>query len=131
MARSFEDTDVWKESRELVKLVYQLTKKREFSKDYGLTDQIRRASISVMSNIAEGFERGTNGEFMHFLFIAKGSAGEVRSQLYVAYDQGYLNNSELERSREKCRIVSSQLGKLIQYLKRSPLKGDKHKLAVG
>jgi four helix bundle protein len=127
MARSFEETEVWKESRDLVKIIYQLTRKGAFGKDYGLTDQIRRAGVSVMSNIAEGFERGTNGEFMHFLFMAKGSAGEVRSQLYVAFDQGYLSDAELERSHEQCRIVSSQLGKLIQYLKRSPLKGEKHK----
>ena len=78
MARSFEQMDVWKEPRELVKLIYRLTDKREFRKDFGLADQIRRAAISVMSNIAEGFERGTNTEFIHFLFIAKGSCGEVR-----------------------------------------------------
>jgi four helix bundle protein len=119
--------DVWKESRKLVKMIYFVTGKREFKKDFGLADQIRRAAISVMSNIAEGFERGTNTEFIHFLFIAKGSCGEVRSQLYAALDQLYLSDEEFTKAQEQCSIVSAQLGKLIQYLKRSPLKGDKHK----
>jgi len=131
MARSFEQMDVWKGSRELVKLIYHLTGKREFKRDFGLADQIRRAALSVMSNIAEGFERGTNTEFIHFLFIAKGSCGEVRSQLYAALDQGYLMEEDFTKAQEQCNIVSSQLGKLIQYLKRSPLKGDKHKTVVG
>jgi len=131
MARSFEQMDVWKESRELVKLIYRLTRQRDFKKDLGLADQIRRAAISVMSNIAEGLERGTNTEFIHFLFIAKGSCGEVRSQLYAALDQGYLAEEEFTKAQEQCNIVSSQLGKLIQYLKRSPLKGDKHRSGAG
>lgn len=71
MVRSFEQMDVWKESRELVGMIYRLTDKREFKKDFGLVDQIRRSAVSVMSNIAEGFERGTNTEFIHFLFYRK------------------------------------------------------------
>ena len=72
MARSFEEIDVWKKARELVNFIYNVTKNKEFSKDFGLTDQIRRAAVSVMSNIAEGFERGSNTEFIQFLYIAKG-----------------------------------------------------------
>lgn len=130
MARSFEEMDVWKESRELVGMIYRLTGKREFKKDFGLVDQIRRSAVSVMSNIAEGFERGTNTEFIHFLFVAKGSCGEVRSQLFAAFDQNYLTKEDFSKTQEQCRIVSSQLGKLIQYLKRPSLKGDKHKPVV-
>ncbi|MFA6006214.1 MAG: four helix bundle protein [Candidatus Paceibacterota bacterium] len=84
----FEDLICWQKARELTKGVYTALKS---CKDYGFTDQIQRASVSVMSNIAEGFERGTRQEFLNYLFIAKGSAGEVRAQLYVGLDVGYLN----------------------------------------
>ena len=84
----FEDLICWQKSRELTKQVYKYLKN---CNDYGFKDQIQRASVSVMSNIAEGFERGTQQEFINYLFIAKGSAGEVRAQLYIALDIGYLN----------------------------------------
>ncbi len=84
----FEDLEIWKLAREVTNRVYSLTRKDAFSKDFGLVDQIRRASVSVMSNIAEGFERGGNQEFIQFLFIAKASYGEARCQLHIAYDQG-------------------------------------------
>ena len=83
----FEDLFVWQRARELVRLVYQAT---NGWKDYGLKDQIRRAAVSVMSNIAEGFERGTKDEFLYFLYVARGSCGEVRAQSYVAIDQGFV-----------------------------------------
>ncbi len=88
--KTFEQIDAWQKSRELTKDVYTLTGKGDFSKDYGLKNQMRSAAVSIMSNIAEGFERSGTGEFSQFLAIAKGSAGEVRSQLYVALDQSYL-----------------------------------------
>jgi len=88
---NFEDLDVWKKSRKLVNEIYSLTKKQRFSKDFGLVDQIRRSAVSVMSNIAEGFERGSNTEFIRFLYIAKASCGETRSHLFIAFDQGYLS----------------------------------------
>ena len=88
----FEDIEAWKRSRALTKKVYDCTKQRGFEKDFGLKDQIRRSSVSTMSNIAEGFERGGNQEFIQFLATAKGSSGEVRSQLYVALDQGYITH---------------------------------------
>src|SRR6267142_2803435 len=92
--KSFEEIEAWKKSRELTKQIYKLTGVGAFAKDFGLKDQIRRACVSIMSNIAEGFERSGTGEFTQFLAMAKGSAGEVRSQLYVALDQRYLSEGE-------------------------------------
>jgi four helix bundle protein len=86
----FEDLIVWQKARELTKNIYRVTKIGEFLKDFGLRDQIRRASVSIMSNIAEGFERGGRSEFHQFLVIAKGSCAELRSQLYVALDAEYI-----------------------------------------
>ncbi|MCX8092497.1 MAG: four helix bundle protein, partial [Verrucomicrobiae bacterium] len=88
---------------------------------------IRRASISVLSNIAEGFERGSNIEFIQFLYIAKGSSGEVRSQLYLAKELGYIENDDFSTSLETCREVSAQIAALINYLKGSKMKGEKYK----
>ena len=96
MPKSFEELPVWQNARELVNYVYSLTMKDRFSKDFSLVDQIRRASASVMSNIAEGFERGSNAEFIHFLYISKGSAGETRTQLYIALDQEYISKEEFK-----------------------------------
>jgi four helix bundle protein len=125
MSRSFEDIDMWKKARELVKIIYEITRNKKFAKDFILTDQIRRAAISVMSNIAEGFERGSNTEFIQFLYVAKGSAGEVRAQLYAALDQAYLAEIEFQNGRELCVNISVQISGLIRYLKGSRLKGDK------
>lgn len=125
MAKTFEETDVWKESRELVKLVYKLTNGTAFRKDHGLVDQVRRASVSILSNIAEGFERGSNAELVHFLYVAKGSAGELRAQMYVALDQGYITNDDRLKVYDRCMSISSQIAGLIKYLKRSGLKGAK------
>jgi len=86
----FEDLIAWQKARQLTKVIYEITNQGSFSKDYGLKDQIRRAAVSVMSNIAEGFDREGNTEFHRFLVIAKASCAEVRSQLYVALDVGYL-----------------------------------------
>ena len=87
----FEDIESWKKARALTNEIYQATASGQFVRDFGLKDQIRRASVSVLSNIAEGFERGGDKEFLQFLAVAKGSCGEVRAQLYVALDQGYLS----------------------------------------
>lgn len=89
----FEDVVAWQKGRELVRVIYRLTKLTEFSKDFALRDQIRRAAISITSNIAEGFERGGTREFIQFLGHAKGSCGELRSQLYIALDETYLTTS--------------------------------------
>ncbi|MGB9716177.1 MAG: four helix bundle protein [Thermodesulfovibrionales bacterium] len=127
MPKSFEDLPVWQKSRELVRYIYSLTKKEAFSRDFSLVDQIRRASTSVMNNIAEGFERGSNTEFIQFLYISKGSAGETRTDLYVALVQEYITDDEFKKGYEMCIDVSGQLSGLIDYLKGSRLKGNKFK----
>jgi four helix bundle protein len=124
---NFEDLDVWKRSRELVNEIYSLTKKQRFSKDFGLVDQIRRAAVSVMSNIAEGFERGSNTEFIRFLYIAKASCGETRSHLFIAFDQGYLIEDELEKAKSFAKSVSAMIGGFIAYL-RTKLKNEMGKI---
>jgi four helix bundle protein len=94
--RSFEDLVAWQVARELVREIYRETSSGNFARDFGLRDQIRRASVSVISNIAEGFERGGNKEFIQFLYHAKGSCGEVRTQLYVAWDLDYLTEDAFQ-----------------------------------
>ena len=99
--RTFEDLLVWRMGIDLVKRVYMLTASGLFSRDFGLRDQIRRASVSIPTNIAEGFERASRKEYLQFLNIAKGSAGEVRSLLYVAFEVGYLQTEGYEKLRER------------------------------
>jgi four helix bundle protein len=123
--RRFEDLEVWQEARELVKLAYALTAKFPKQETFGLASQMQRAAVSVMSNIAEGFERGSNAEFIQFLYIARASCGELRSQCYVALDLGYASSSEVEILRERCQRLSRRLQTLIDYLKSSNIKGQK------
>ena len=113
---SFEEINAWKESRDFNKVIYGLTNKGEFEKDFDLKRQIRRASVSISSNIAEGFERNTNKEFIHFLYISKASAGEVRSQLYLAMDLGYLEEKEFILLKEKIENISKMISGFIKYL---------------
>jgi len=124
---SFEDLDVYKKARELTNRVYELSRDNSFSKDFGLRDQVRRASVSVMSNIAEGFERGSNTEFIQFLFIAKASCGEARAQLSIALDQKYIEDSAYRSLANKCIEISRMISGLIAYLKRSKYPGIKFK----
>ena len=123
--QNFEDLNVWKQARLLTQEVYRLTKTEKFSRDFGLRDQIQRAAISVMSNIAEGFERGGNQEFSQFLYIAKASCGEVRSQLYVAFDQGYVTHDEMEKLRQSFKRLSGMISNLIAYMRQSEMRGEK------
>lgn len=125
--RHFEDLEVWKEARVLTQRIYRLTQDARFSKDFGLRDQLRRAAVSVMSNIAEGFERGGNQEFLQFLYVAKGSCGEVRSQLYVAVYQGYIKQQEFEEIMNLSRRLSVMISNLVAHLKASGMKGQKFK----
>jgi four helix bundle protein len=123
----FEDIEAWRKSRELVKDIYGITSGGGFAKDFGLRDQIRRAAISVMSNIAEGFERGGNKEFLQFLALAKGSSGEVRSQLYVALDQSYLGQKDFDSVSAQATEVSRLIAGLMKYLKETDLRGSKYR----
>ncbi len=104
----FEDLDAWKVGRELATLIYACGREISLSKDYGFKDQIQRAAVSVMNNIAEGFERGSNKDFAKFLFIARGSVGEVRSMLYLALDQKYITEQQFEDASNLC-VRESQL----------------------
>ena len=114
---SFEEIVSWQKARELNFNIYSITSINEpFKKDYGLKDQIRRSSISISSNIAEGFERQTTKEFIRFLFIAKASAGEFRSQLYLASDLKYLTNEDFEKLKLKVNEISKLISGLIKYL---------------
>ena len=126
----FEDLEIWKLSRALTNKIYDLTNCGSFSKDYGLRDQIRRAAVSVMSNIAEGYERGGNQELIQFLSIAKGSSGEVRTQLYIALDQRYADEKECEQLIDLFKKLSIMISNFMEYLKGSRYKGPKYKKPV-
>ena len=125
--RRFEDIEAWQKARELAREVYRCSKVGPFSKDFGLRDQMRRASVSVMSNIAEGFERGGTSEFVQFLAIAKGSAGEVEAQLYVALDQAYIGEEEFAFLKGLATSTKRLTGGLIGYLRKSGMRGVKYK----
>jgi four helix bundle protein len=119
-AKRFEDLDVWQRAKELTILVYKYSTDGAFSRDFGLRDQMRRASVSIMSNIAEGFESQTQATFIKFLSYAKGSAGELRAQLYIAIDQGYISEEEFNGALSLAETCSKQLARFIQYLESQP-----------
>jgi len=122
---SFEEIDAWQEARKLTAKIYHLTSSGALRRDFDLSRQLRRASVSVMSNIAEGSERGGDGEFIHFLSIAKGSCAEVRSQIYIAADADYLPETDVLQLIEQCRSVSRLTHGLIRYLQNSSISGPK------
>ena len=119
-AQQFEDLGVWQDARALSKLIYCVTKQHEFYRDIDLRRQIRSAAVSTMSNIAEGFERGTRKEFIHFLNISKGSNGEVRSQLYVALDQEYISEAQFAELKPAAVLLSRRIAKFVRYLESCP-----------
>jgi four helix bundle protein len=114
----FEDFEIWKLSIKITRDVYDLTAKRDFSKDYGLRNQLRRAIISTSSNIVEGFEKNNNNEFIRFLKIAKGSVGEARNQIYIALTVGYISKEEFFKVNKELENLAQQIGGFIVYLER-------------
>ena len=113
----FEDIVAWQKGMELCDAVYSITSKENFAKDYALKDQIRKSAISVPSNISEGFERESNNQFIYFLVIAKASAGELRTQLYIAKNQKYISAEEFEKLKEQCHAVSKLISGFVSYLR--------------
>jgi four helix bundle protein len=125
--KSFEEIEAWQKARFLTRQVYAISEKGDFKRDFGLKDQIRRAAVSTMSNIAEGHERGGSKEFIQFLSTAKGSCAEVRSLLYVAFDQGYVDRESCDQLVGLAQEISRMISGLMSYLKKSSLKGPKYK----
>ncbi|HLA96909.1 MAG TPA: four helix bundle protein [Anaerolineales bacterium] len=119
-AKRFEELEVWARARELANMIYDLSDKGTFARDFGLRDQMRRAVISIMSNIAEGFESRTQAQFIEYLGRAKASAGELRSQIYLALDHRYLSQDEFDQVFECAEVTSKQLARFIQYLETQP-----------
>jgi four helix bundle protein len=128
--QTFEEIQAWQKARALTQQIYALSAREPFSRDFGLRDQVRRASTSIMSNIAEGFERNGRKEFLQFLAIAKGSAGEVLSHSFVAYDQGYLSEAEFSRIRESVAELGRLIGGLMQYLRGTKIRGIKYRVSA-
>lgn len=114
--RKFEDLHIWQASRELVKIVYEHTNKGAFQKDFALRDQIRRAIISVMSNIAEGFGAGSDAEFLRFLGYARRSLAETQSQLYIALDLEYISKEDFDTTFQKANSTERQINAFVAYL---------------
>ncbi len=114
----FEELPIWQESIALVKLIYHTTSQGSWNKDFGLRDQIQRATVSISSNIVEGFEKNNNNEFIRFLRIAKGSTGEARNQLYIALEIKYLPQKEFDTLNEQFLKVANNIGGLISYLEK-------------
>ena len=126
-AKCFEELEIWQLARDFCKEIFLITNQEPFSKDLRMQSQVRASSGSIMDNIAEGFERSGNKEFVQFLYIAKGSCGESKSQLYRAFDFGYISEGELNRLTEKTKQISQSIARLIIYLKQSEMKGSKYK----
>jgi four helix bundle protein len=122
----FEDLIIWQKARELCKDVHRIANYELFSRDYKLRDQINASSGSIMDNIAEGYERNGNKEFIQFLYIAKGSCGETRSQLCRALDREYIHQEEFDVLYAKTDFLSKSIMNFIQYLQKSELKGSKY-----
>lgn len=124
-AEKFDDLHIYQRARDLTNEIYRLTRVSAFARDTGMVNQIRRASVSIMSNVAEGFERGTTTEFVQFPYVAEGSCGEVRAQLQVAVDQQYISVDDHSRLTDLCRRISGMISNFIAHLQRSTYDGEK------
>jgi four helix bundle protein len=122
MARNFEDIEIWQLARALVKNIFTLAATDKLKRYYCFVDQIQRAALSVMNNISEGFERKSNKEFIYFLYISKGSVGELRSMLYVLLDLNLLNDMDFKSLHEQSLNISKSLSGFISYLKNNTIK---------
>ena len=125
--KQFEEIEAWQKAREMTRGVYKCTKSGPFARDFSLRDQVRRAATSAMSNIAEGFERGGNAEFLQFLAVARGSAAEVQSLLYVALDEEYITRDQFNDLKSLALSTRRLISGLSTYLRRSGMKGEKYK----
>lgn len=123
--KRFEELECWRESRNLVKLIYAMTNKNSFKRDFELVKQIRRSAVSIMANIAEGFHRNSNKDFMRFLDYSRGSIAETLSHCYVALDQNYMNQTELSDLKDAADVVWIKVNNFISYLKRASKKQNK------
>jgi four helix bundle protein len=119
-AKRFEDLEVWQKAKELTNFIYLFSSSGAFARDFGLRDQMRRAAVSIMSNIAEGFESQTQVMFIQFLSRSKGSAGELRAQLYIALEQNYITADEFETAFSLAELCSKKLASFIRYLESQP-----------
>jgi four helix bundle protein len=118
----FEEIQAWQTARELTNMIYALTNQLGINRDFGLRDQIRRAAVSVMSNIAEGFESRTDAQFINYLGMARASAGETRAQLYIALDQKYISEEQFKEAFTSAEKCARQISKFIVYLETNPRK---------
>ncbi len=125
--KRFEDLPIWQKARSFSKKIFEITLEDKFSKEFRLCSQIRAASGSIMDNIAEGFERNGNGEFKQFLYIAKGSCGETRSQIYRAFDYGFISEKQFEEVKSLSEEISKSINSFIDYLSNTEIKGTKFK----
>jgi len=125
--RCVEEIEAWQKARLLVRKLYAVSSKGAFSKDFALRDQIRRAGVSVLSNISEGFERSGSGEFAQFLAIAKGSLGEIKAQLYVALDQKYIDQTSFDEFMIELDMTARMISGLMTYLRKTKMRGTKFK----
>ena len=127
VVKDFEELAIFQKARELSKKIYRVTQRDDFKRDHRFVQQIHASSGSIMDNIAEGFERGGNKEFVNFLYIAKGSCGEARSQLIRANDIGYLSGEEYDTLYTECRKLSASIMNFIKEIKSSEMSGAKYK----